>query len=171
MESLNPLAPIFAASVAVQQVLEVFSVVIEKRVGETRKKAALGIIGFVVGILLAWAFGLDVMDYFKLNSKIPGVDTVVTALVLSAGTEGTNSIVKFLKYLKEDKKATAADTLELLRKRASETTAGAALSAARRTLEKLRLKAGMTAPPQADLALDVRDDAVRTPALTLISQK
>lgn len=171
MESLGPMAPIFAASVAVQQILEVFSVVIEKYVGETRKKAVLGGIGFVVGIILARAFGLDVMEYFKLNSAIPGVDTVVTALVLSAGTEGTNSIVKFLKYLKEDKKATAADTLELLRKRAGETTAGAALSDARRTLEKLRLKAGTPAPRRADLALGVRDDTVRTPALTLISQK
>jgi hypothetical protein len=171
MDSLNPLAPIFAASVAVQQILEVFSVLVEKTVGETRKKAVLGGIGFVVGIMLARAFGLDVMQYFQLNSNIPGVDTIVTALVLSAGTEGTNSIVKFLKYLKEDKKPTAADTLELLGKRASETTAGAALSDARRTLEKLRIKAGMTASPRAELALGVRDGAVQTPALTFISQK
>lgn len=141
MEPLNPLAPIFAASVAVQQILEVCSALVEKQVGESNKKAVLGVIGFIVGIVLARAFGLDVMQYFDRNSGIPGVDTVVTAFVLSAGTEGTNSIVKFLKYLKEDKKATAAETLQLLRKRVVETTAAAASSAARRTLEKLRSNA------------------------------
>jgi hypothetical protein len=171
MEPLNPLAPIFAASVAVQQVLEVFSVAIERRVGEKRKKSVLGIIGFVVGIAVARAFGLDVMSYFELNSNVPGVDTVVTALVLSAGTEGTNSIVKFLKYLKEDKKATAAETLELVRKRAVETTAPVVPSAARRTLEMLRDRAGMTAPSRAGTTSGQGDEAFRTPALNNISSK
>lgn len=173
MEPLNPLAPIFAASVAVQQILEVCSVVVEKYVGESRKKAALGIIGFVVGIILTRAFGLDVMQYFNLNSGIPGIDTAVTALVLSAGTEGTNSIVKFLKYLKEDKKATAADTLEMLRKRAADTTAAIPTSAARRTLEMLRTRAGMAAPPPPAALASVREDdeAFRTAALNNISAK
>lgn len=172
MDPLNPLAPMFAASVAVQQILEVCSVLIEKiEVRESNKKAVLGVIGFLVGIVLAWAFGLDVMDYFKLNSQIPGVDTIVTALVLSAGTEGTNSIVKFLKYLKEDKKATAADTLELLRKRSRETTSAAAPSDARRTLEKLRSRAGTTAPRQSAPTPGLADGAIETAALTFISQK
>ena len=35
-------------------------------------------------------------------------DLIGLALVLSAGTEGVNSILKFFKYSKEDKKATAA---------------------------------------------------------------
>jgi hypothetical protein len=37
------------------------------------------------------------------------VDVIVTALIVSAGTEGFNSIMKFLGYAKEDKKA---DTVE-----------------------------------------------------------
>jgi hypothetical protein len=36
------------------------------------------------------------------------LDVLISALVLSAGTEGVNSILKFFKYSKEDKKATAA---------------------------------------------------------------
>ena len=149
MDISNPLAPIFAASVALQQILEVLSVFVEKWFGEQRKKAALGVIGFVMGLVLAYMFGLNVMAYFKtpdtagVLKALPNagsyLDTVVTALVLSAGTEGTNSIVKFLKYLKEDKKATAAETLQLLRKRAGEAT----VPAARRTLEKLRERAGI----------------------------
>jgi hypothetical protein len=171
MDPLNPLAPIFAASVAVQQVLEVFSVLVEKYVGESRKKAVLGAIGFLIGIILARAFNLDVMSYFKLNSDIAGIDTVVTALVLSAGTEGTNSIVKFLKYLKEEKKATAAETLEVLRKRAGETTPALPSSDARKTLEKLRTRAGTAAPTRALPSAVTLDDAVRTPAFTYISGK
>jgi hypothetical protein len=156
MEISNPLAPIFAASLAIQQILEVLSVFVEKWVGENRKKAALGIIGFVIGIVLAYVFGLNVMAYFKAPDTAGALqalpyagsflDKVVTALVLSAGTEGTNSIVKFMKYLKEDKKATAAETLQLLRKQAGEATIPAAASGARRTLEKLRERAGIAAP-------------------------
>jgi hypothetical protein len=40
------------------------------------------------------------------------VDVIVTALVLSAGTEGFNSILKFLGYAKEDKKAQAVESLK-----------------------------------------------------------
>jgi hypothetical protein len=36
------------------------------------------------------------------------VDFIATALIISAGTEGVNSILKFLKYSKEDKKREAA---------------------------------------------------------------
>lgn len=39
-------------------------------------------------------------------------DVIVTALVLSAGTEGFNSILKFLGYSKEDKKAQAVESLK-----------------------------------------------------------
>ena len=166
MEAINPLAPIFAASVAVQQILEVFSVF----VGETKKKkAVLGGIGFLVGIVLARAFGLDVMQYFQLNSNIPGIDTIVTALVLSAGTEGTNSIVKFLKYLKEDKKTTAAETLQQHREGSGEAPAGAA--ARRRTLERLPSRDGATEPSQPGDTTVSGDEIVQTPAMAEISAK
>src|SRR5215208_5598565 len=104
MDISNPLAPIFAASVALQQFLEVISAFVEKLVGEEKKKAALGIVGFVIGLVLAYTFGLSVMAYFKapdasgVLQSLPNagffIDKLVTALVLSAGTEGTNSIVK-----------------------------------------------------------------------------
>ena len=173
MDPLSPLAPIFAASVAVQQILEVFSGLVEKYVRESRKKAVLGIIGFLVGIMLTRAFHLDVMDYFKVNSGIPGIDTVVTALVLSAGTEGTNSIVKFLKYLKEDKKATAAETLQMLRRRAGAVTPPASPAAvssdAKRTLEKLRIRAGVGG--RSYTLVSVEDDASKAAVYSYISGK
>lgn len=36
------------------------------------------------------------------------VDVIATALVISAGTEGVNSVLKFLGYAKESEKAEAA---------------------------------------------------------------
>ncbi len=168
MDPVNPLAPIFAASVVVQQILEVVSAYVEKEkvVAESRRKGVLAVIGFVIGIVLARAFGLDVMQYFHLNSEIWGMDTVVTALVLSAGTEGTNSIVKFLKYLKEDKKATAAETVQALREGFGQTTT----SSARATLESLRLREGKRATRELGPAREPIA-AVQTPALTFISGK
>ena len=149
MDPSNPLAPIFAASVAVQQILEVISVAVETRFGALRMKAILGVIGFIIGIVFAYVFGLNVMAYFHVANSGGFIDKIVTALILSAGTEGTNSIVKFLKYLKEDKKVNAAETLQALRGRSAETDAGGAQSAARRTLEKMRAAAGKPAVDQA----------------------
>lgn len=168
MDLLSPLAPIFAASVAVQQTLEVISVLVEKWVGEQRKKAVLGGVGFLLGILVSRAFDLDLMAYFQLNSGIWGFDTVVTAMVLSAGTEGTNSIVKFLKYLKEDKKATAAETLELLRKRSEPLTQVAGVSDARKVLAVLRARAGVQ-PPTQPAPGGFGENGSRTPAFNYIS--
>jgi hypothetical protein len=36
------------------------------------------------------------------------LDAVITGFIISGGTEGVNSILKFLKYTKEDKKSEAA---------------------------------------------------------------
>jgi hypothetical protein len=45
----------------------------------------------------------------KPSADVPEtLDRFVTALVISAGTEGVNSILKLLKYAKEDKKTDAA---------------------------------------------------------------
>lgn len=163
----NPLAPIFAASLAVQQVLEVVSMPLENRVGKLGLKSVLGIIGFVIGIILAYTFDLNVMEYFKVAHSGGLLDKVVTALILSAGTEGTNSLVKFLKYLKEDKKATAAETLQSLRDRADEAATTTTISGARGTLDKLRKAAGRKAPGEGDTPAGVP----KTPVFTFISQQ
>lgn len=165
MDPTNPLAPIFAASLAVQQVLEVLSVPVEKWFGEVRTKSVLGVIGFLIGIVLALVFNLNVMSYFGVQNAGNFLDKIVTALILSAGTEGMNSVVKFLKYLKEDKKATAAETLQTLRSRAAGAETTPALSGAKGTLEKLRRAAGRTPAG----ALNKPDDVA--PAFTFISNK
>ena len=170
---MDPLAPIFAASVAVQQILEAISVFVEEKYGPAKKKAILGIVGFVIGLVFAAYFDLNVMSYFQVPRSGGLVDKVLTALMLSAGTEGVNSLVKFLKYLKEDKKATAAETLQTLRKRATEDRP-AVSPRARRTLDRLRRDAGMPAPEReagepAPATPATGGTAVQAPAFSYIS--
>ena len=167
MDATNPLAPIFAASLAVQQVLEVVSVPLGNKYGELRLKPILGVTGFIIGVILAYVFHLNVMEYFKVENAGGFLDKVVTALILSGGTEGMNSLVKFLKYLKEDKKATAAETLQSLRDRAGETATTTPVSGARGTLDKLRKAAGRKALGEGDKPAAVP----KTPDFKFVSQQ
>lgn len=106
------LGPCFVAAFAVQQFLEILTSVLNLDANPTfekYKKAILSISSFVLGLLLA-GFLPAVRIFASLQVECAkGVfDILVTGLVLSAGTEGLNSVLKFMKYTKEDKKATAA---------------------------------------------------------------
>jgi|SRR5579864_2697243 len=103
------LVPLFAASFAVQQLLEILGSILDVNTGagfEKYKKAVMGIVSFIAGLVLAINVPeVRVLKSFGITSSF---DIWVTGLVLSAGTEGANSILKFLKYSKEAKKSTAA---------------------------------------------------------------
>jgi hypothetical protein len=104
------LGPVFAAGFAIQQLLELLGPLLDK-ISQDYKKVILGLISLAAGFALAGAVpALRVLQPLAIkDTKYPDlVDLCVTALVLSAGTEGVNSILKFLKYSKEDKKNTAA---------------------------------------------------------------
>lgn len=120
------LVPVFAAGFAIQQFLEIPGTLIDIIGGDTSqkyKKVILGIIGVAVGCFLV--LGVDDLRILrilfthtetdaagKVTTVVPNIkayiDVPVTSLILSAGTEGLNSILKFLKYSKEDKKNEAA---------------------------------------------------------------
>ncbi|HEX6185180.1 MAG TPA: hypothetical protein VFZ44_14950 [Pyrinomonadaceae bacterium] len=180
----NPLGLLFVTSFVVQQILEAIAWPVEKIVGDwwrrkgyaddAWKKTVFGVIGFILGIILAWQLNLHVLEhYIPASSSAAGLrggvlDTILTALVLSAGTEGTNSVLKYLKYLKEDKKAGAADMVRSLAEASRRTLAPAApvSPAALQTLEKLRERAGVTAPAGGPGA-----HASRSGALSYINNK
>jgi len=104
---VKALGPAFAAGFAVQQLLEVLDPLIIKIIGQADKKLVLGIAAFVLGLALAFGTGLHVLE--PLGVANAGIwDTIVTGLVISAGTEGINSVLKFLGYSKEREKAIAA---------------------------------------------------------------
>ncbi|MCA1616796.1 MAG: hypothetical protein LC800_22465 [Acidobacteria bacterium] len=116
----NPLGLLFVASFAVQQILEAVSWPVQHFLGESWKKTALGVVGFLIGLFLSVQLDLYILNYFipdgVATSALRGgtLDTVLSALVLSAGTEGTNSVLKYLKYLKEDRKTKAAEKVSEL---------------------------------------------------------
>jgi len=102
------LAPAFSAGFAVQRILEIFdSLLPQIEFFEKNKKIFLGIISIIIGGILVGQLGLTVLIPLGITNGGLG-DYIVTTLIVSAGTEGFNSIMKFLGYAKEDKKATAA---------------------------------------------------------------
>jgi hypothetical protein len=111
------LGPAFAAGFAVQQLLEVLDPLVTRFVTNTNnKKLFLGLVSLAVGLALAASTGLRVllplMQSIKASNAVTTpnevVDIAVTGLIVSAGTEGFNSILKFIGYKKEEKKAEAA---------------------------------------------------------------
>lgn len=113
---IKALAPAFSAGVAVQQLLEILDPVVAAIFGAANKKLVLGIISLVIGVLLAWCMcDLHVVQILREGTTDPCWDkwkllgdVLVSGLIISAGTEGFNSITKFLGYAKENKKGEAA---------------------------------------------------------------
>lgn len=105
------LTALFAAGFAVQQLLELATALLDLDSNPTfqkYKKAILGLLSLTAGLLLAgFVRELRVLSALGVTASGP-TDVCLTGLVLSAGTEGINSILKFAKYSKEDKKTTAA---------------------------------------------------------------
>ncbi len=111
MDVLSKLAPAFAAGFAVQRLLEILDTWfdLEKRLS-IWKKAILSVVSLIVGVL--FAYRLDIRILTALGDSMLGqlslvFDYVITGLVISGGTDGFNSILKFLNYSKETKKAEA----------------------------------------------------------------
>jgi hypothetical protein len=134
------LAPGFACGFAVQQALQILDPVVQwilnlvgglfhkkddeknQPIDGDTKRAVLGLISFVIGMLIADFGHLNILTALisALKSQVEvssWIDILVSGLIISAGTEGFNSIMKFLSYQKEAaksdaavKKANAADT-------------------------------------------------------------
>jgi hypothetical protein len=102
------LGPAFAAGFALQRLLEILDPLLDKiKLIKDNKKIILGLVSLAVGFILAFGIGLRVLQPLGVSGADPA-DIIVTALIVSAGTEGFNSILKFLGYTKENKKTIAA---------------------------------------------------------------
>jgi len=106
---ITALAPLFAAGLGIQQLGELLSPVVDK-ISADNKKIILGIVSLTLGLVLAFTAKLHVLQLLGVApaSGLDTVDAIVTGLIISGGTEGINSILKFLKYTKEDKKNEAS---------------------------------------------------------------
>jgi uncharacterized protein YacL len=106
---ITALAPVFAAGLGIQQLGEILSPVIDK-ISPNYKKIILGLISLLLGLILAFMAKLHVLQLLGVTPSpaLDPLDAIVTGFIISGGTEGVNSILKFLKYTKEDKKSDAA---------------------------------------------------------------
>jgi hypothetical protein len=112
------LSPAFAAGFAVQQIVEIAdSVVVWGGIWDPTnqstipsKKAILSLISVFIAALLVWLDpnDLDVLTAIGAKSTAVLAERIVSVAFISAGTEGFNSLMKWLSYKKEDAKATAA---------------------------------------------------------------
>jgi hypothetical protein len=105
-EITKSLRPAFVAGFAVQRTLEILDPLFVK-LGDS-KKIIFSLIS--LGMALAIAFGARFQMLHILASNIsmrPTFDMLLTGLVIGGGTEGFNSIMKFLSYKKEEKKIDA----------------------------------------------------------------
>lgn len=101
------LGPAFAAGFAVQRLLEILDPWLSVLPIGNYKQALLAFISALIGVFLTLLSPLSVLGPFGVTNSLLA-DLIITALVVSAGTEGFNSIIKWLGYAKEDKKAQAA---------------------------------------------------------------
>lgn len=103
---ITALAPVFAAGLGIQQLGELLDPILDK-VGPNYKRLVLAVVSLGVGLVLA--FGAKLHTLAPLGVTDAGIlDPLLTGLIISGGTEGINSILKFLKYKKEDTKNAAA---------------------------------------------------------------
>lgn len=109
------IVPLLAAGLALQQLLELLDPILSKIIGERDKRLFTSLISLMAGLVFAFGSGIRVLGVFLSQEQIMAagdgldlVDAFITALIISAGTEGSNSILKFLGYSKESKKGDAA---------------------------------------------------------------
>jgi hypothetical protein len=106
-ELIKALAPVFAAGMGIQQLGEILDPILDK-VSPDMKRVVLGLLSLSLGLVVAFQFDLQVLKPLGAATQHARLDQFITGVIISAGTEGINSILKFLKYTKEDKKNQAA---------------------------------------------------------------
>jgi hypothetical protein len=105
---VKALAPAFAAGFALQRLLEILDPILDRIKNGENQKIVLGLISFAAGLGLASWPKIRVLSQLVAPDTVPSVlDYLVTALIVSGGTEGFNSILKFLSFKKEEAKGEA----------------------------------------------------------------
>jgi len=99
------LGPVVVSGYAVQQLLELLDPVLG-RLGQP-KRVWYGAIALVIGLLLALLAGLRIFQPLGVQNVPPWLDAIVTGLVVSAASDGFNSVNKYLNYMKAKEKREA----------------------------------------------------------------
>ena len=112
VDVVKALAPLFAAGVAIQQFTDLVDSGLSSLAPATglgdAKKFVVKLLAVVAGFTFVLQSGISVFASLLPGSQLPAwLDHTIAALIVGGGTEGVNSIVKFLGYAKEEKKAEA----------------------------------------------------------------
>ena len=102
-EFIQSLAPVFVASFALQQLIELLDPILDQFIKQ-HKKWILSATAFVVGLALSLGLGLRILYPLGIT-RFAWVDMILTALFLTGGTKGINDLIKFIGYKKEEAKA------------------------------------------------------------------
>jgi len=115
---VSALAPAFAAGFAVQQTIELVDTFFSATSKAWRnladapaaKKLIASGIGLLLSIVLVTAGKLDIITpLLTQGAQVPGfVRNLISVIFISAGTEGFNSLLKWVSWKKEESKAKAA---------------------------------------------------------------
>jgi hypothetical protein len=123
--SIQALAPAFVAGFAVQQAVEVVSSIAAFIPGFDAAVKVKKLTLLAVSLAFSWFvvchFQLDIIQAvtprLKDGAPLPSFscwNAIVTIIFISAGTEGFNSLLKWLNYKKEETKTRAADKKQQL---------------------------------------------------------
>jgi hypothetical protein len=98
------------AGVVIQQGLEVADALFSWRVYSTNKKLVLKIAAFALGFCVVYAVGLRPLDFLLATPLAAWWNYLTGALLIGAATEVSNALIKFVVYVKEARKAAAAQS-------------------------------------------------------------
>lgn len=102
---VEALGPIFVASFALQQLLELIDPALEMLIKQ-HKAWILSAIAFALGLLLTVLLNLRALSIFGVT-RFGWLDALVTALFISGGTKWLNDLLKIVQYRKLEARARA----------------------------------------------------------------
>lgn len=102
---IDALGPVFVASFALQQLLELLDPVLEQFIKQ-HKGWIMSATAFLVGLLLTMLLDLRILDVFGVG-RFGWLDALITALFISGGTTWLNDMLKIVKYRKLEMRANA----------------------------------------------------------------
>jgi hypothetical protein len=102
---IEALGPIFIASFALQQLIELLDPLLNTFI-KNHKELILSIVALVVGLCLSFGLGLTVLAPFGYTGPA-WIDGLITALMLTGGTKWINELLKIVSYKKVELHARA----------------------------------------------------------------
>jgi hypothetical protein len=104
------IAVVFTAGIAIQQGLEVADALFAWRVYTSRKKVVLKVAALILGFYVVYLVGLRPLDLLLATPLAAWWNYVTGTLLIGAATEVSNALIKFVVYVKEARKAAAAQS-------------------------------------------------------------